>query len=153
MTIWLSMNGYGYSKRRCKSIIKWFCDNHLKNHEIEIDVLHRGLISEGAYGWCDVVGKNQFLIEVHSRLSPEEYSTTLLHELQHVKQFVRKDLKIKSGKRYYKGVCIEDIPYEEQEHEQEAHEAEKTLFEGYLTSLQNPARLGLSAMKIIIYLS
>lgn len=137
--LYLNCFGYGYSKKRCKDIINWFYDKHLNKHNIEIDVLHRGLIREGVYGWCDVYGKTnkpkEFLIEIQSRLDLETYSTTLLHELQHVKQFVCQDLKIKSRKRYYKGICVDDLPYENQEHEREAHAMEQRLYLEYLTTL------------------
>ena len=143
--LYLFTTGYGYSKKRCESIINWFYETQLNNKNIEIDVLHRGLKREGAYGWCGVYGKTnkptEFLIEIQSNLDPTSYSTTLLHEMQHVKQFVCEDLKIKSGKRYYKGICVDELPYEDQEHEQEAHALEESLYEGYLTSLRKPCRL------------
>jgi hypothetical protein len=136
----LYTTGYKYSKKRCESVVEWFCKEYLKNYKIEVEVLHRGLMREGVYGWCDIVGENcrprTFLIEIHNRLNSEDYIKTLLHELVHVQQYVLGDLKVKSSKRYYKGICMEDVEYENQGHEIEANGMEEFLYKEYLTHPQ-----------------
>lgn len=64
----------------------------------------------------------------------ENYTKTLLHELQHVLQHVRGDLKDKGQKRLWKGIDCSDLDYEDQPWEQEAHKLEKILYQDYLTS-------------------
>ena len=102
-------------------------------------MLHRGLLREGVYGWCTVSDctwrPRSFLIEIHNRLSPEDYIKTLLHELQHVLQHVRGDLRDKRGIPCWKGIDCSELDYEDQPWELEAHSMESVLYEEYLTSL------------------
>ena len=133
----LYFSGYGYSKKLCNSIVDWFILKYAPRHHITIEVLHRGLRRDCVMGWCDVTGRTykprEFLIEMQSDLSREDYITTLLHELYHVYQFVSGDLKFKSSKKYYKGVCEDDLEYEEREHEREASQKEMELYEEFIT--------------------
>ena len=102
-------------------------------------MLHRGLKREGVVGYCDISGKTysprEFLIEIQSGMNPEQYLTTLFHELWHLYQFVKGDLRVKSSKPYYKGVCIESIDYKDLEHEKEAYQMESKLFIDYIRFL------------------
>jgi hypothetical protein len=117
----LYTEGYGFSKRLCEDVVCWFVSKHLPRHKLEIEVLHRGMKREGAYGYCDVAGRHynprEFLIELDTHMDKETYITVLLHELYHILQFVSGELKLKSSKRYYKGECMEDLEYYEQPHE------------------------------------
>lgn len=138
MTLYTCFSGYGYSVRRCRHLVEWFYDKYLKDYEIEIEVFHRGLKREGVVGWCDIQDCDEnprsFLIEVQSRLNEKDYLTTLCHEMWHVYQFVKGDLKIKSSKTYYKGVSMEDIDYSEQPFELEAYQKENKLYQEYIIS-------------------
>ena len=129
--------GYGYSKRLCEDVVSWFVSKYLPRHKLEIEVLHRGMKREGAYGYCDVAGRHynprEFLIELDTHMDKETYTKTLLHELYHVLQFCKGELKLKSSKRYYKGECMEDLEYYEQPHEISARWNERILYQKYLT--------------------
>ena len=135
----LYTSGSRYSRRRCESVVEWFCTQYLPKHKIEVEVLHRGLLRENVYGWCAVTDcdwrPRSFLIEIHNRLSPEDYIKTLLHELHHVLQHVRGDLRDKRGIRCWKGIDCSELDYESQPWELEAHSMESVLYEEYLTSL------------------
>lgn len=102
-------------------------------------MLHRGLKREGVLGYCDINGETyrprSFLIEIQSGLKKEDYLIVLFHELWHLYQFVKGDLKVKASKSYYKGQCIEGIPYEDLEHEKEAYSMESKLLHEYITSM------------------
>jgi hypothetical protein len=80
--------GYGYSKRLCEDVVCWFVSKYLPRHKLEIEVLHRGMKRESAYGYCDVAGRHynprEFLIELDTHMDKETYTKTLLHELYHV---------------------------------------------------------------------
>ena len=136
----LYTEGYGFSKRLCEDVVCWFVSKHLPRHKLEIKVLHRGMKREGAYGYCDVAGRHynprEFLIELDTHMNKETYTKTLIHELYHVLQFCRGELKLKSSKRYYKGECMEDIEYWEQPHEISARWNERILYQQYLTDTQ-----------------
>jgi hypothetical protein len=129
--------GYGYSKRLCEDVVCWFVSKYLPRHKLEIEVLHRGMKRESAYGYCDVAGRHynprEFLIELDTHMDKETYTKTLIHELYHVLQFCKGELKLKSSKRYYKGECMEDLEYYEQPHEIAARWNERILYQKYLT--------------------
>jgi len=132
--------GYGYSKRLCEDVVSWFVSKYLPRHKLEIEVLHRGMKRESAYGYCDVAGRHynprEFLIELDTHMDKETYTKTLIHELYHVLQFCKGELKLKSSKRYYKGECMEDLEYYEQPHEISARWNERILYQQYLTDTQ-----------------
>jgi hypothetical protein len=136
----LYTEGYGFSKRLCEDVVSWFVSKYLPRHKLEIEVLHRGMKREGAYGYCDVAGRHHkprdFLIELDTHMDKETYTKTLLHELYHVLQFCKGELKLKSSKRYYKGECMEDLEYYEQPHEISARWNERILYQQYLTDTQ-----------------
>ena len=135
----LYTSGYGFSQRRCRGAVEWFISKYLPRHHITLEVLHRGLKRDQVIGWCDISGKTykprEFLIEIQSGLDEETYLTLIFHELWHVYQFVKGDLRVKCSKPYYKGVCIENVDYEDQEHEKEAYQMESKLYEEYIRFL------------------
>jgi hypothetical protein len=65
-------------------------------------------------------------------LDKETYVKVLCHELQHLLQWVKGDLKLKASKMHYKGECVEDLEYWEKPQEIEAHNMEKILYQEYL---------------------
>ena len=140
MVLSLYTEGYGFSKRLCEDVVNWFVSKYLPKHKLEIEVLHRGMKREGAYGYCDVAGRHynprEFLIELDTHMDKETYTKTLIHELYHVLQFCRGELKLKSSKRYYKGECMENLEYYEQPHEISARWNERILYQEYLTDTQ-----------------
>jgi hypothetical protein len=134
--LYLETTGYGYSKRLCEDVVTWFIAKYLPRHKIEIEVLHRGLKKEGAWGFCDVAGETyrprNFLIELDTYLDKKTYATVLIHELIHLQQWVKEELKLKASKRYFRGECVEDLEYLEQPHEIQAHYYENILYQSYL---------------------
>tara|TARA_R110000868_G_scaffold28093_1_gene105744 strand:+ start:9191 stop:9607 length:417 start_codon:yes stop_codon:yes gene_type:complete len=127
-------------RRRCEDIVSWFCRTYLPKHKLYITVNHRGLLREGVFGWCTVMDCNYrpraFEIELHSRLNVEDYCKVLLHELQHVLQKVRRDLRHKYQKRLWKGIDCSELDYSQQPWEIEAEQAEERLYLEYLTDNQ-----------------
>ena len=80
--------------------------------EVDIEVIPTDLSEDCVFGWT-VENNNQNEIEIHHRLTNEEYITTLIHELIHVDQNVR-------GLR------------DEEERENEAYSLEHTLTKQFL---------------------
>lgn len=132
----LEFSGCKYSKKRCEDVINWFIQKYLPRHKIEIVVHHRGMIRDGVYGWVQVTDcdwyPRVFEIEIHNRMNPEDYVVTLLHELWHVLQHVRGDLRDKSGKRYWRGIDHSLTDYCDQPWEVEAYEIEESLYDDYI---------------------
>jgi hypothetical protein len=132
----LYTEGYGYSKILCKDVVTWFISRFLPRHKLEIEVLHRGLKREYALGYCDVAGETQrpreFLIEMDTHMDKSTYATVLIHELIHLRQWVKGELKLKASKMHYKGECVDGLKYREQPHEIFAHYYERILYQQYL---------------------
>jgi hypothetical protein len=132
----LYTEGYGYSKRLCKDVVAWFVSKYLPRYKLEIEVLHRGLKKEGVVGWCDVAGETykprEFLIELDTHMDKKNYVRVLLHELYHLQQWVKGELKLKASKKYFKGECMDDLHYWQQSHEIFAYWNEKILYQEYL---------------------
>ena len=137
--LYLTYSGYNYSKRRCESIVNWFVDTYLPNHKLFINIDHKGLLRESVFGWAWVVPPDhrprEFEVEIHNRLSVEDYTETLLHELWHVYQHVTGQLKDKYNKRYWKGIDHSKTDYADQPWEVEALKMEKVLVKEYTQSL------------------
>ena len=134
--LYLETAGYNYSHRRCEDVVFWFIDRYLPRHKIDIVVNHRGLLREGVYGWCSVLDCNwrprNFEIELHNRMPVDDYISTLIHELWHVYQHVKGDLKDKGSKRFWKGIDHSNTDYSDQPWEVEAYSMEKKLFGEYM---------------------
>ena len=141
----LDITGYGARKRRAEDTVRWFISKYLPRHHIYIEMLHRGLRREESYGYCSVSGEiyrpREFLIEIDPKLDIELYTKTIIHELIHLRQWVKGTLKERRGKMYYKDINCDDLDYWEQPHEVEAHSLEQMYYEDYLTdthqSVQN----------------
>ena len=134
--LFLETTGYNYSQRRCEEVVMWFIAKYLPRHKLDITVNHRGLLREGVHGWCTVADSDsrprEFEIEIHNKLNVDDYTSTLLHELWHVYQHVRGDLKDKGSKRFWKGIDHSDTDYSDQPWETEAREMERKLYSCYL---------------------
>ena len=133
--LYVTTSGYKYSHKRCCAIVGWFAETYLPNHKIFVNVDHKGLLREGVFGWAWVVPPDhrprEFEVEIHNRLTPQDYTSTLLHELWHVYQHVTGQLKDKYNKRYWKGIDHSETDYDDQPWEKEAHKMEKVLVKDY----------------------
>ncbi len=132
----LTHSGYDYSQKRCVNVTEWFVDEYLSRYNIDINIHNCRLVNrEGVYGWCWATDcdhrPREFEIEIHNQLPIHIYIETLLHELWHVYQHVKGDLKDKYGKRLWKGVDHSKIDYENQPWEKEAVKMEKILYRKY----------------------
>jgi hypothetical protein len=131
-----SHSGYGYSKRLCENVSLWF----LRKFEFEnalIDIIHRGLKRENAYGFCDCTQPNDvylITIELDTHMTKELYTKTLLHELTHARQWVEGFLSVEEGKLCYCKEPVENYDYKHQPHEIEAREQEQLLYHEYMLS-------------------
>ena len=137
--LFLSHSGYKYSTKRCESIVTWFVDKYLPRHKISVHVDHKGLLREGVYGWQWPTDSDyrprEFEIEIHNRMTPENYTKTLLHELWHVHQHVKNQLKDKYNKRLWRGIDHSDTAYANQPWEKDATRMEKILYKKYTSYL------------------
>ena len=80
--------------------------------EVDIEVIPTDLSEDNVFGWT-MENNDQQEIQIHHRLTNEEYITTLIHELIHVDQNVRGLL-------------------DDEEREEEAYSLEHTLTKQFL---------------------
>ena len=137
--LYLETTGYNYSKQRCQRIVNWFVRTHLPRHKLVINIDHLGLMRQGVFGWMwasDCAYRpREFEIEIHNRMSPENYTKTLLHELWHVYQHVKNQLKDKYSKRLWRGIDHSDTAYAKQPWEKDATRMEEILYRKYISYL------------------
>ena len=133
---YITHSGYGYSQRRCEDITSWFIKTFYPRHKLDVDIIHRGLLGEGALGYCDCTGgysrPREFVIELHTNMDKKTYTKTLLHELFHMMQWINGSLTSKKCRMYYKNEPVEKYEYEDQPHEIAARAAEESLYLDYL---------------------
>ena len=134
---YITHSGYGYSQRRCEDITSWFIKTFYPRHKLDVDIIHRGLLGEGALGYCDCAGgysrPREFVIELHTNMDKKTYTKTLLHELFHMMQWINGSLTSKKCRMYYKNEPVEKYEYEDQPHEIAARAAEEFLYDRYVT--------------------
>ena len=134
--LYLDITGYNARRRRCSSVVSWFLSKYLPRHHITVEVHHRGLRREQSYGYCSVAGDiyrpREFLIEIDPKLDLELYTKTILHELVHLRQWVKGLLKERRGKMLCNDKTFDNLDYWEYPHEIEAHYLEEILYEDYL---------------------
>jgi hypothetical protein len=139
----LYTSGYNVRKRRVEDAVRWFIQKYLPRHHITIEILHRGLRREQAYGYCSVSGEiyrpREFLIEVDPKLDLELYTKTILHELVHLRQWVQGTLKERRGKMLCNDKTFDDLDYWEYPHEVEAHYLEEVYYLDYLRETDQTA--------------
>lgn len=127
------ING-GTKKQRNQihDIAWWFCDKYFskfKYFNIEIDLTK---IKGDVQGWCMEIDKNCSHIEIDKRLKDDDFITCVLHELVHVKQQFKGELKEMNGvEKMWKGevhICIDylNLPWEK-----EAYHMQEVLLEEY----------------------
>ena len=91
---------YGGTKKQrwlVEDIAWWFCEKYFKRFKsfnIEIDLCK---IPEKVQGWCMEIDKNCSHIQIDKRLEGDDFITCVLHELVHVKQQFKGELKEMKG--------------------------------------------------------
>ena len=126
---------YGGTKKQrwlVEDIAWWFCEKYFKRFKsfnIEIDLCK---IPEKVQGWCMEIDKNCSHIQIDKRLEGDDFITCVLHELVHVKQQFKGELKEMKGiEKMWKGevhICIDymNLPWEK-----EAYHMQEVLLEEY----------------------
>ena len=126
---------YGGTKKQrwlVEDITWWFCDKYFKRFKsfnIEIDLCK---IPEKVQGWCMEIDKNCSHIQIDKRLEGDDFITCVLHELVHVKQQFKGELKEMKGiEKMWKGEVYIGIDYLNLPWEKEAYHMQEVLLEEY----------------------
>ena len=84
-------------------VFEFMCKKFPLLVDATVEVNQVDLTNEFGCGFCQVDEDGEFLIHVHNDLSCEEYVTTLIHELVHVKQTLQglKDHEMRESEAYF----------------------------------------------------
>ena len=126
---------YGGTKKQrwlVEDIAWWFCEKYFKRFKsfnIEIDLCK---IPEKVQGWCMEIDKNCSHIQIDKRLEGDDFITCVLHELVHVKQQFKGELKEMKGiEKMWKGEVYIGIDYLNLPWEKEAYHIQEVLLDEY----------------------
>ena len=126
---------YGGTKKQrwlIEDITWWFCEKYFKRFKsfnIEIDLCK---IPEKVQGWCMEIDKNCSHIQIDKRLEGDDFITCVLHELVHVKQQFKGELKEINGiEKMWKGEVHIGIDYLNLPWEKEAYHMQEVLLKEY----------------------
>ena len=130
---------YGGTKKQrwlIEDITWWFCEKYFKRFKsfnIEIDLCK---IPEKVQGWCMEIDKNCSHIQIDKRLEGDDFITCVLHELVHVKQQFKGELKEMKGiEKMWKGEVYIGIDYLNLPWEKEAYHMQEVLLDEYKKDL------------------
>ena len=104
-----------------------------KNLYINIEAIKNLKEKEGVCGDCFEDDDREFTIRIDSTQPANEIIITILHEMVHVNQYVKKQMQQKIGSEviYNKKVYPSNMDYDSRPWEIEAHNLEKKLFKLY----------------------
>ena len=126
---------YGGTKKQrwlVEDIAWWFCEKYFKRFKsfnIEIDLCK---IPEKVQGWCMEIDKNCSHIQIDKRLEGDDFITCVLHELVHVKQQFKGELKEINGiEKMWKGEVHIGVDYYNLPWEKEAYHMQEVLLKEY----------------------
>ena len=124
MSNYVVIRGGTKSQRQTvENAVGWFIKNHLKRFRtLDIDIHLKDCKKNGIEGACLWLEDNIFELEIDKKQSLRDLVTTVIHEMIHVKQYVRKELTEKNCVQHWKGVDCGDISYMKQPWEIEAYE-------------------------------
>ena len=85
------------------ALFDFMCERFPILKDADVEVNQVDLTNEYGYGFCQVDEDGEFLIHIHNDLSYEDYVTTLIHELVHVKQTLQglKDHEMRESEAYF----------------------------------------------------
>ena len=126
---------YGGTKKQrwlVEDIAWWFCEKYFKRFKsfnIEIDLCK---IPEKVQGWCMEIDKNCSHIQIDKRLEGDDFITCVLHELVHVKQQFKGELKEINGiEKMWKAEVHIGVDYYNLPWEKEAYHMQEVLLDEY----------------------
>ena len=126
---------YGGTKKQrwlVEDIAWWFCEKYFKRFKSFNNEIDLCKIPEKVQGWCMEIDKNCSHIQIDKRLEGDDFITCVLHELVHVKQQFKGELKEMKGiEKMWKGEVYIGIDYLNLPWEKEAYHMQEVLLDEY----------------------
>ena len=91
---YVEVTGGKLYQRKYVESLSYFCLKILMPRKNNLEIyINLKTLNEDAYGYCLAVDNNEYELEIDKNLSLRKLLTTVAHELVHVKQYARKELK------------------------------------------------------------
>lgn len=124
------IGGVKHKREIAEKVVCW-CMNKLLPRYRTLDVtvnLTNCFKTHGTYGYCLSITDREFEIEIDKSLSLREFIETICHEMVHVKQYAKGEMKeLSRSQILWKKKVFGDIAYEDAPWEREAFRCEKSL--------------------------
>lgn len=125
------IGGCKSKKVLAEKVTAWYLKKTMPQmRTLDITIKLTNCYKNGAYGYC-MEGENnrEFEIEIDKNLRMYDFVTTLCHELTHLKQYARGEMKqYDRGLTSWKGeIYSENTPYDDKPWEIEAHSIQNKL--------------------------
>ena len=118
-------------KELAHRVIVWYIDTIMPRMKtLDITVNLTNCYSKGAYGYCMMGDNNrEFELEIDKNLRLFDFVSTICHEMTHLKQYARNEMKpLDDGRvRWKKKVYPEKTSYDDSPWEKEAFRVETEL--------------------------
>ena len=118
-------------KELAHRVIAWYIDTIMPRMKtLDITVNLTNCYSKGAYGYCMMGDNNrEFELEIDKNLRLFDFVSTICHEMTHLKQYARNEMKpLDDGRvRWKKKVYPEKTSYDDSPWEKEAFRVETEL--------------------------
>ena len=130
-------SGTQQQRRAAKKAIKWCADKLLSKRiqpYIYIEVIIRDMTKDNCIGFCswteDNLRPRDFLLEIDNRQGSKRFLQTIFHEMTHLKQYAKNELKeyLRDHRVMWKGQEITSYNYRKCPWEIEAYKTEKELY-------------------------
>lgn len=112
-------------------VVAWYLKKMMpRMRTLEIEVRLTNCYKNGAYGYCMMGDNNRgFEVEIDKNLRLYDFVSTICHELTHLKQYARGEMKqLDCGKvRWKKTIYSKDVSYDDSPWEKEAFKVENKL--------------------------
>lgn len=133
--------GNAKQKKLARDIVKFSMD-YLKLNRFNLEIhLKLGRVKD-ADGYCvwedDNIRPREFTIECRANQKKEDFMTTIMHEMVHVKQYARGEMKeryLGDHRVLWKGKDHSDTTYEDQPWEKEAYKMQEVMLKAYYKEL------------------
>ena len=129
-------------KKICKRAVKFYAKQLLSDRLRESLHIHVEFIEllENEYGYCNSEDESNktFLISINKNLTPEQTLLVLAHEMGHVKQYAKHELKdyVYGGRTKFQDKIFEkaSVGYWQSPWEKDARKIERKLYRAFLKS-------------------
>lgn len=132
-------------KKICKRAVKFYAQQLLSPRLLESLEIHIEFIElpENEYAYCNAEDDSNktFLISVNKDLTPEKTLIAIAHEMGHVKQYAKRELKdyVYGERIKFQNTIFEkaSVSYWQSPWEKDARKIERKLYKAFLKSEEN----------------